>query len=72
MVHTSSGSEDLDAGETSSPSDRVFQVPEGDLKPVSGNEQEVTDKLKNTARKSELCLMLLDKTSSVLRNEKPE
>ncbi|XP_033926299.1 cell division cycle-associated protein 2 [Melopsittacus undulatus] len=39
-VHTSSGSEDLDAGEASSPSDTVFQVPQGDLEPVSGNEQE--------------------------------
>ncbi|KAM4644856.1 cell division cycle-associated protein 2 [Amazona ochrocephala] len=38
-VHTSSGSENLDA-EASSPSDTVFQVPEGDLEPVSGSEQE--------------------------------
>ncbi|XP_065515349.1 cell division cycle-associated protein 2 [Lathamus discolor] len=43
VVHTSSGSEDLDAGEASSPSDKVFQVPEGDLEPVSGNEKEFSN-----------------------------
>ncbi|XP_057270668.1 cell division cycle-associated protein 2 [Pezoporus wallicus] len=42
-VHTSSGSEDLDAGEASSLSDTVFQVPKGDLEPVSGNEQEFSN-----------------------------
>ncbi|XP_061205719.1 cell division cycle-associated protein 2 [Neopsephotus bourkii] len=43
VIHTFSGSEDLDAGEASSPSDTVFQVPEGDLEPVSGNEQEFSN-----------------------------
>ncbi|XP_030366084.1 cell division cycle-associated protein 2 isoform X3 [Strigops habroptila] len=43
VVHASSSSEDLDAGEASSPSDTVFQVPEGDLESVSGSEQEFSN-----------------------------
>ncbi|KAM9516480.1 cell division cycle-associated protein 2 [Guaruba guarouba] len=42
-VHISSGSEGLDAEEASRPSDPVFQVPEGDLEPVSGSEQEFSN-----------------------------